>query len=76
MKKIIALFAVCGLAAVAAYADDCGCASMDVTCVNNCTLSKISNLRKNVQAQKAAAAKKVKAVKAQQQAAPRLKKKN
>ncbi len=66
MKKIIALCLTFGLVAVYAQAaDNCGCAATDVTCVNNCTLTKISNLRKNLESKKAAAKEKVNAAKQQ-----------
>ena len=52
MKKVIAfafaLSLVVLVPSLATAAEDCGCTAMDVTCVNNCTLSKITALRKNI----------------------------
>ncbi|MBR4592048.1 MAG: hypothetical protein IKO35_02460, partial [Elusimicrobiaceae bacterium] len=59
MKKIITLLFALGMVSLvpglAQAADDCGCAVADVTCTNNCTLSKVSTLRKNIQNNKEAA---------------------
>ena len=63
MKKVIVLALAFGLTAAAYAANDCGCTKEDVTCINNCTLSKVSALRKNIQAKKENAAAKVKTAK-------------
>ena len=56
MKKIIVFAFALTMAAAwptsATAADNCGCATTDVTCVNNCTLSKVSALRKDLQTKK------------------------
>ena len=67
MKKITAFIFVLGLAVtlpvVAQAADDCGCATNDVTCINNCTLSKVSSWRKNIETKKQNAKAQAKALK-------------
>ena len=57
MKKV--LFAVFAVAVTMSWptslsaADNCGCTAADVTCINNCTLSKVATLKQNIQAKKA-----------------------
>ena len=67
MKKIIVLAFVLTMGAAwptsVRAADDCGCAAGDVACINSCTLSKITTLRKNIQSQKEAALAKIQAAK-------------
>ncbi|MBR2392547.1 MAG: hypothetical protein IKA93_03120, partial [Elusimicrobiaceae bacterium] len=70
MKKIIVFAFALAFAALPAAAanDSCGCTAGDVTCINNCTLSKISALRKNIQEYKETAKAKVQAAKAEAEA--------
>ena len=69
MKKILVLaFAIsmAGAWPTSAAANDCGCTAGDVTCINECTLKKVTELRKKVEANRAAAKEKLQ--KAQKQA--------
>ena len=50
--------------AASAATDNCGCAAADVTCINECTMSKVTTLRKNLETQKANAKAKLEAAKA------------
>ena len=57
MKKVLFVAFAIALSAswptnAQAAANDCGCAATDVTCINNCTLSKVTTLRQNIQTKK------------------------
>ncbi len=66
MKKIIILVFALGLVpALIHAAENCGCVAGDLACANNCAISKVNNVNKNIKADQQKAANTVKAQKDQ-----------
>ena len=72
MKKVLFVAFVAAVTLAwptdAKAADNCGCDMMDVVCVNQCTLKKVTAFKQNIQTKHQDASKKVKAAQAKAQA--------